>query len=203
VTPRPSSSGAGAARAAARAILHEARFREPPVPRPLAGVLRWIGHALDYVFAGAHGGTLASIDLGYPVLFVALVVLVVAVAFAIARIGVRGRVHDARTIAARHGASTPVDALAREADAAELAGEFDRAVRLRFEAGLAALAERGTIPQPTALRAAQIRMRLRSPLFDRLNVEFERVAYGGRHANPAAAGNARESWRRLLEEDGR
>jgi hypothetical protein len=170
------------------------------VPRPFAGAFKAIGRALDSVFGSGASSTIGPIRIGDPLLIGALVVVVIAIALVIARMEVRGRVRDARVAVQRRRGGPDAGALAREADVAEQAGEFERAVRLRFAAGIAALAERGAIPRPATLRAAQIGAHLHSSLFDRLNIDFERVAYGGRHAQAATAQDARTAWQQLLAE---
>lgn len=198
----PPTEAAAAARSAARAILREARFHEPPVPHPFSGALKTLDHALGSVFGGGGNSTIGPIEIGDPWLIALLVVVVGVIAFIVARMGVRRRVSEAGTKARRGRVGVDASAIRQAADAAERAGDFGRAVRLRFEAGVASLAERGAIPRPTALRAAQIRSHLRSPLFDALNGEFEQVAYGGRNAGPDTAERARGHWQELLDEVG-
>jgi hypothetical protein len=192
--------GAAAARDAARAILRQSRFHEPPVPRPLAGVLRAVARAFDGLLGGIHIGT-ASVDVPADVLIAIGVVIVAASAATLASMGVRGQLREVRE-AARKATATGRSAAQLEAAAAaaERGGDFDRAIRLRFEAGLTALADQGSISRPAVLRAGQLRSRLRSPLFEQLNANFERVAYGGQHASADQAAAARAGWTQLVDD---
>ena len=86
--------------------------------------------------------------------------------------------------------------LEREADAAERAGDFERAVRLRFRAGVLRLEPRGS---PRAAHDRRDRRgAARSPTFDRWATDYDEIAYGGRAAGEADADAAREGWREVL-----
>lgn len=183
------------ARSVARSILAQGRFHAPSVPRPFAGVLRSIGHALTSAenalghFAGANPAAAA------------VLVAAAAVGCAVLARGAVLRRGRALAVAGAPATDAPsATALAAAAARAESAGDYAAAVRLRFQAGLAALAERGALSAPATLRGAQIRRRLHSPTFDALNQDFEAVAYGGRAAAPEDAHRARAGWERLSEE---
>jgi hypothetical protein len=184
------------ARAVARSILAAGRFHQPPVPRPFAGVLHWLGGAADSI-TNAIGRFASSA----PLALAALAALVVIGLALVARgaIGRRGRRSARVAVSGARGAPG-----ARELEAAaaraESAGDYAAAVRLRFRAGIARLAERGALRSPATMRGGEIGMRLRSPAFDELNETFEAVAYGGRSAAEDDARRARAGWERIVEE---
>ncbi len=130
----------------------------------------------------------------------AAVVLALLVAVLVAPV-LRRRGARAEAAAARRptGAVDPV-ALEREADAAEARGDLDRALRLRFRAGLARLALGRRIARETSLTSAELSRRLGSPRFDELARTFDEVVYGRRPASPAEVEAAREGWPRVLAE---
>ena len=74
-------------------------------------------------------------------------------------------------------AGTDPDALERAADAAQERGAFDEAIRLRFQAGLLTLGDRGRLDYRPSLLTGDARRALHSDTFDRLAATFERVAY--------------------------
>ena len=95
------------------------------------------------------------------------------------------------------------DALERAADAAERDGDLDRAVRLRFRAGLLRLGDRGAIRYRPSVTTGEVRRTLGSQRFDDLAGTFEAVAYGGRAAEGPDVDASRREWPRVLEEAGR
>jgi hypothetical protein len=95
------------------------------------------------------------------------------------------------------------DVLEREADAAERAGDLERALRLRFRAGLLRLGQRGAIQYRSSVTTGEVRRTLRSEQFDDLARTFERVTYGGQEALPPDVETARRDWPRVLETAGK
>jgi hypothetical protein len=88
--------------------------------------------------------------------------------------------------------------LERRAEEAEAALDLDRAVRLRYEAGLVRLVRAGRLelrPDTTAAGAAR---QVGSPTMDRLTADFEAVVYGGRPADAADVARSRAGWVELL-----
>ena len=77
---------------------------------------------------------------------------------------------------------------------AEREADYERAVRLRFRAGLLRL---DIEPSTTSGAAART---LRSPTFDALAARFDAIAYGHRPAGADDAAAAREGWRAVLAE---
>jgi hypothetical protein len=201
----PAQSGAGGpssaeARAHAREILKERRFRGSRVPRPFAGALRWIGDRLQPVadFVDDLGGWVPG---GQPVVFVILSALVLLAAAGLARGSIRRRA-AANVRAARARAPTREDpaALEREADRAAAAGEWETAVRLRFRAGLLRLDARELIDYRPSLTTGEVAAAVGSPAFERVGADFDAIAYGGRDAEQADEAAAREGWQRVLSE---
>jgi len=189
-----------AARRDAQHILSDGRFRSSPTPRPLHGVLKWIsdrfhgiGHAITSLF------DVVPIWLLVPLL-VALVAGIVY--FVTQRLNARG----AKRAATRQTAELPREveesaaALEREADAAERAGDLERAVRLRFRAGLLRLGDRGAIRYRPSVTTTEVRRTLDSRRFDGLAGTFDEVTYGGRPAHHPDVETARREWPQVLEE---
>lgn len=186
---------AAGAREQAREILADGRYQETSVPRPFRGVLGWAGDRIQDVgswFTGLFDDVDGALPGGIWVTWVVLGVLVAVAAVLIARAAIRRRVEAAEaTAASERAAESDPRVLEREADAAERAGDFEHAVRLRFRAGVLRLdRERDT----TGAIAAD----LHDPDFDRIGDEHDRIAYGGRPASDADASSSREGWREVL-----
>jgi hypothetical protein len=188
------------ARRQARDILDERRYQPAKVPRPFEGVLEWLGDRLRPI--GEFLDDVLSSAPGRLLLIAGFVALVAVVATVIARR--RGR---AGAVVGRRGgrggdAEESLDParLEREADEAERRGEFDRALRLRFRAGLLRLDDVGAISFRPSLTSGQVARRLRQPAFDDLAITFDGVAYGGRRASTDDVRVARERWPRVLAE---
>ena len=94
-----------------------------------------------------------------------------------------------------------VETLEAEALAAEAAGDHDRAVRLRFRAGLLRLdRDAYAIQHRPGLTTREVRSGLQLPRFDGLADTFEAVAYGGERAAPSDTAVAREHWPVVVRE---
>ena len=191
---------ADSARRAAAAILRESRFHNPNVPRPLHGVLHDVGdalsavghavtHVVDQIGSVFPGGTVAVwILLG--------IVLLGTIAYTARRYSRRALLRESgRGDAARRArrAERAAD-LEREAARAERDGRFEEAVRLRFRAGLARLAEDGAIRTARSTPNAQLARMLHSSDFDALARRFDEIAYGASPAGPDDADDARRRW---------
>lgn len=190
------------AREAARDVLDDERFRDDPTPAPLRGPLRWIGDrlrdawdAIADVFERLPGPTWVAL----VVLFAALVALVV---WRMARR--RDRLARIRGVQApdRADRADRVDAraLEAEAEAAEGVGDYERALRLRFRAGLLRLDDAGAVTLRPDLTNREVRATLRVPTFDDLADAFEAVTYGERSATPEHVAGARRSWPGVVDE---
>jgi len=192
-----------AARREAQHILSDGRFKSSSTPRPLRGPLKWIADRLNDVF-GPIGRFLERVPAVVWWIFVAA--LVAFIVWMVVRVR-RRRVTAPPASAARRGPAgnraEDADALEREADEAERSGDLERAVRLRFRAGLLRLGDRGVIRYRPSVMTGEVRRTLRSERFDGLAGTFEAVTYGGRTAEHPDVDAARREWPHVLEESGR
>ena len=131
---------ATATREEARAILDQRRFHGSDVPRPLAGVLGWIGDSSARSPAARPPARWRAGRTGR--LWTSLAALVLAARLAgRAPLDARGGIGGAALGPARgRGGNEPVPGARADADAAERSGDLARALRLRFRAGLLRLA---------------------------------------------------------------
>lgn len=198
---RTAQQSPGGARANAASILREHRFHGSAVPRPLHGVLAWLGRLLHRIFGpvgrlGRHvpGG----VRVAWTILAVVLVVLTALVAARVGRrrSGRRLELGDDR----RSGRRLDPAKLDRDAEEAERRGELELALRLRFRAGLLRLGGAEAIPLRASLTSGEAGRLLRSPIFDELSRDFDEVVYGGLPAGERHVLAAREQWPRLLDE---
>jgi hypothetical protein len=197
----PTQAGAGDARREAEDILDERRFHESRVPRPLHGVLEWLGDKLRFV-ARPFDWLAARLPGGWTTLWIAIGALVVLLAaFVATRLGARrgGRLLDAAA-SRRSGRAPDPDRLERDAAEAERHGDLELALRLRFRAGLIRLARAEVIPGHEPLTSGQLRRLVGSRSFDRLALDLDEVVYGDLPASAEQVGRARESWPRVLQE---
>lgn len=184
------------ARSEAERILAERRFHETELPRPLQGVLDWLGERLrpigDLVDRVLPGGD------NVVWLVLAAVVLFLATMFATRLVRRRGPGAE-RGLAEARGVSTiAASQLEREADAAESAGDFERALRLRFRAGVLRLAERRQLDDPTSITTGALVRRFRSDGFAAGARSFDEVVYGRREPTLDDARRVREAWEAVL-----
>jgi hypothetical protein len=198
---------ADAARRAAAAILRDGRFHNPSVPRPLHGVLHDIGdglravghavtHAVDRVGRIVPGGTVAVwVVLGLG--------LVAAISFLARRYSRRALLRESRRYGASRAGVETAAHLERQAAGAERDGRYDDAVRLRFRAGLARLAEQGAIRTARSTPNAQLARTLESADFDELARRFDEIAYGASPAGSTDAEEARRRWSAVVTGGGR
>jgi hypothetical protein len=188
-----------AAREQARAILDDRRFRHDPAPRPFRGPLRWIGdrlspvgHLLKDAFDAVPG--IAWLALG-------ITAFLLLVAWILRRRGrTPRRVAGAADAHTGNTAAEDPAVLEREADAAAAAGDLERAIRLRFRAGLLRLGARHTIEYRPSLTTSEVRVLLGNATFDQLARTFEEVAYGGAPASAPDVETARTAWPKVIEE---
>ena len=177
----------------ARAILQERRFRRHEAPRPFAGVLTFLSDHVVGPIANALGGR--------DVLWLALAIAVVLVsgAFASRLAGRRSAVAVSRASArGRGGERLDPRQLEREADEAEGDGDLERAIRLRFRAGLLRLDRARAIELREPVTTGHVARRLRSPDFDRVAASFDEIVYGGREPRAPDVELSREGWRSVL-----
>jgi hypothetical protein len=193
------------ARRDAARILRDRRYRHDPAPRPLRKPLEWlgdrlrgIGNAIADVFRAVPGPTWLAAA-------AAIVLVAVAVVWWLVRTHRSSGTRDAAGSASKRAATAHDDpaALEREADDAERAGDLERALRLRFRAGLLRLDARGAIRYRPSLTTGEVRRLLGSATFDDLAARFEQVAYGREPAEPGDVAAARSNWPRVVEDASR
>jgi hypothetical protein len=190
------AQGPDDARDDARRILERDEYQPKNVPRPFRGILNWLADRLEPVVDAVERllghGWVAFLVIG------ALVVLAVVVAM----LAIRRR--NAAVIGAdrgsRQAARLDPDDLEREAIEAEQRGDLERALRLRFRAGLLRLDQVGAIRFHDGVTSRQVAADLRSPQFDALRTTFDEVVYGRRPASTPDLDEARARWPELLDE---
>ena len=200
-----SSPGDGVASDAARSdaenVLDGRRFQPSQVPRPFKGILTTIGRWLEPVVDPL--GRLWERITGSLPAQIALVVVVFVVAAAISLRLVGRRSPRALSRSPSLGIDTEgldPDTLEREATSAERSGDLDRAVRLRFVAGVLRLDRAGAITYRSSMTTGQLTSMLRSAPFAELAAAFDEIAYGGRPADELDVRAARSTWPRVLQE---
>jgi hypothetical protein len=189
------SPSAEQAREQARSILHERRFHDSQLPRPLHGVLSWFGDRL-HSFVDALDAVLPGGD-NVVWLFVAAAVLGFALLVAARLTRARGP-GAGRAKSDRGAAAVDPDVLDRQADEAERAGDYELALRLRFRAGTIRLARRNVLDDPDSVTTGGLVRRLRSEAFAVAAQRFDEVVYGRRRPTPDDARLVREGWRAVL-----
>jgi hypothetical protein len=180
----------GQARDQARQVLEDDRFQARDVPRPLEGVLRWIGERVTDVVDPLADALSTPLGLALGLLAVAagttaLVVLLVRR---------RNRVAEHAAETRRRARSLDPAVLDDEAERAEAAGDLDAAVRLRFRAGVLRLEQAGVVPARADATTARLLGRIAVPAFAPLARSFDEIAYGGRPATTADVAAARRDW---------
>ncbi|MDQ3772160.1 MAG: DUF4129 domain-containing protein [Actinomycetota bacterium] len=208
---RAPALSADEARDAADAILAERRFDEASdVPRPLEGVIEWLGDRLEDVFGPVVGvivdGWRAIVGIvpgGEVTVVVLLAALVLALLVVVVQRSARRRARVDFEHRAASGARLRPGDLEREADEAERVGDLKRALRLRFRAGLLRLEDRRIINTARFVTSAEVARRLDSPAFGDVARLFDEVVYGGRPVRPADLETTRQTFGRLLAEAGR
>ena len=151
------------ARNDARQILSDARYHKSPAPRPLRGPLSWIGDRLHGI-ARWIGDRLGAIP---GIVWIAIAAAIVtAIIVRVVIVHNRNRITTSQSRASRADAPDTEDAnvLERQADAAERDGDLDRALRLRFRAGLLRLGDRGAIAYRPSVTTGEVRRALGSPI---------------------------------------
>jgi hypothetical protein len=195
----------------ANEILAQSRFeQEPDLPRPLRGVLEWLGDVLETVFGpivstlGNLVAALVEFVPGGAVTLWALAAMIVLVAFAfVVERSARRRASVDVERRARATTTLHPAVLEREAEEAEGRGDLEGALRLRFLAGLLRLEDRRVISTARFATSAELARRLNSPDFDDVAHLFDEVVYGRRPAAPADLETTRSTFDRLLATSGR
>jgi hypothetical protein len=195
------TTGAGSPaddRRRAQAVLAERRFKGAGVPRPFAGPIEWLGDRLQPI-ADWIDDLGADVPGGPIVVWTALAALVILAAGGVTSTAIRRRsIAVERARAAALPASEDPRALEREADRAERDGDYGRAVRLRFRAGLLRLDRRHVIEYRPSLTTGEVARAVSSPAFAEVGERFDAIAYGGRPAGRDDAEHARRGWTEVL-----
>jgi hypothetical protein len=195
-TDRWLASGPDDARDDARRILERDDYQPKNVPRPFRGVLSWLADRLEPV-----GEALAWVfDRVWVTVAVVALVLVAAVVAAVQAVRRRNTAVVRAGQGVRQAAQLDPDQLDRQAAEAEQLGELERALRLRFRAGLLRLDQAGAIRFHDGVTSQQLAADLRSAEFDQLRTTFDEVVYGRRPAVPPDLEQARARWPELLAE---
>jgi hypothetical protein len=181
----------------ARDILADDRFHEGRHGGNLVrDALGWLGDRVRDLADAVPGGQ------GSDLVALALLVALVAAALGSWSVRRRARASGAVAVGATALAAAPAgpEELERAAVAAERDGALDRAVRLRFTAGLLRLDAAQAIELAPSSTTGAVGRALRSPRFDALAEAHDAIAYGGRRAAPEDAAAAREQWPVLVGE---
>jgi len=189
------------ARDEARRILSERRYHGTDVPRPLHGFLEWLGRRLHFLqrFYDWSAPKIGGEKVFWTIVAVLVVTLAVWTAARLARrFGARER---AATSPLAVGAmSLDPGELEQLAAEAELRGDLEIALRLRFRAGLLRLGRAHALELRPSLTTREARRVLRNPRFDRLARSFDEVVYGRRTPSSDDLAAAREEWPRVVKE---
>ena len=192
----PGARDAASARRSAAAILGGANYRKQRAGI-LARALSWLGDLLS-IPSGA-GGVFGLIAVGAVVAAIAgLVALAIGSA---RRTGRRPRISEHAAGALGVG-SASAEELDRRADAAESAGRFEDAIRLRLAAALTRLDAAGAIRVRRDTTVDQVARSLRSQQFDAAAVSFSGVVYGRRTPTAGDAAEMRERLAATVAEAG-
>ncbi len=188
-------------RAEARQILAERKYHGSKLPRPLHGVIEWLGRRLQFLgrffnWLGRH------VPGGNNVLWAILAALVVAIAVSVAMRLARRRALRERGLGSWADGDRPEDpgTLERLADEAERRGDLEIALRLRFRAGLLRLGRARVLELRPSITTIEVRRALRSRRFDGLARSFDEVVYGRRSPRTQDVVDARTEWPLVLEE---
>jgi hypothetical protein len=184
---------AATARQQAAHILSERRFHRHEVPRPFRGLLDALSRVFEPVVR-ALGNLFGQPLIGWPLAALVVLVALLVVAQTVRRRGWEG-LHGAAERAPR-----PVDParLEREADDAERRGDLERAIRLRFRAGLLRLDRARAIELEASTTSGEVSRRLRSRDFDDVAASFDAVVYGRRPPRGEDVELSRAGWTRVL-----
>ena len=190
------------ARQRARDILSAGRFRRVSVrTRPTRPT--WFDRHVSRPLGRFVGGVIRSIGglfstpLGLLVLVCVVAVLGVWIG---RRVAESQRAESKSDDASLDDVRVDPDQLDRDAAAAERSGDFGRAVRLRFRAGLARLQRAGVVDNRASVTSAQVSRNLHSPTFDGLARTFDGVVYGSVPAEPVDASVARDDWPKVVQD---
>jgi hypothetical protein len=179
-------------------VLDDRRFKGAKLPQPLKKPLQWLGDRIEPIATWINDrGT--SVPGGPIALWMILAALVVIATGSITGTTIRRRalaIERARA-AALPEADDP-HALERTADRAQQDGDFERAVRLRFRAGLLRLDRRHVLTYRPSLTTGEVARAIKAPAFAAVGARFDEIAYGGRTAEREDAEAAKQGWKDVL-----
>jgi hypothetical protein len=182
----------------AAAVLDERRFKGATLPQPLKKPLQWLGDRIEPIATWLNDrGTV--VPGGPVVLWMILAALVVIAAGSLTGTTIRRRaLAIERALAAAVPEADDPNALERTADRAEQDGDYERAVRLRFRAGLLRLDRRRVLAYRPSLTTGEVARAIRAPAFAEIGARFDEIAYGGREAEREDAEAAKRGWKDVL-----
>jgi uncharacterized protein DUF4129 len=181
-------------------VLDAAKYKGAGLPRPLEKPLAWLSDRLEPIIDRINdfGGGVPG---GPPVVWTLLAILVLLLASMITSTSIRRR---ATAIERERAAAIPEaddpHALERAAGEAERAEQWERAVRLRFRAGLLRLDRRKVLVYRPSLTTGEVARTLKVPAFDEVGSRFDEIAYGGRAAEREDAEASQQGWKDVLTE---
>jgi hypothetical protein len=185
---------AATARREAAHILSQRRFHRHEAPRPFRGLLDALSRIFDPVVR-ALGDLFDQPAIGWP-----LTAVIVGVALLLVARRVQGRswagVHGG--LGERGPRAADPARLEREADEAERRGDLERAIRLRFRAGLLRLDRARAIDLEASTTSGAVSRTLRSSDFDDVAASFDAVVYGRRPPRGEDVELSRGGWTRVL-----
>jgi hypothetical protein len=190
-------SAADAQRRAAQ-VLDERRFKGAELPQPFKKPLEWLGDRLEPIVSWMNDSG-RGLPGGSFTLWLMLAIAIILATGSITTTTVRRRataIERARA-AALPEAEDP-HALERMADRAEQEGQFERAVRLRFRAGLLRLDRRHVLVYRPSLTTSEVARAIKAPAFAEVGARFDEIAYGGRQAERGDAEAAKRGWKDVL-----
>lgn len=195
---------ADAAREQARDILSQSKYRPSRVPQPFRGLLRQLGRMLRPIVEPVERFIDRVSDVipgGESALWTIVGGTVLLVAVAVTRHLIRSRTRGAagrRTWEATMSTESP-DELERRAELAERAGDLERAIRLRFLAGLLRLDSAGVLRFRPSITGREVSRQVRSIAFDEIATDFDEIVYGGRAPDMNDVRSSRAGWKQVLE----
>jgi hypothetical protein len=189
-----------AARARAHAVLDDRRYQGADLPRPFASAFEWLGDRLGPVIAWI-GDRAPSLPGGSVSVWTVLAIAVVLASTLVTTTTIRRR---ALAIERARAAALPYSenphALERAAERAEHEQDWERAVRLRFRAGLLRLDRLRAVVYRPSLTTGEVARTIDAPAFADIGTRFDEIAYGGRPAEREDAEAASRGWKDVLEQ---
>jgi hypothetical protein len=183
----------------AQNILSERRFQDTDLPQPLREPLEALADRLRDIgapFAGILDALPGEGSVEWVVLAIIVAALSGLVALRLARR--RARLREKAFGRTMRVESLDPGSLEADADRAEAEGHLERALRLRFSAGLLRLDGRRVIRFTPSLTTGDVARRLGSPDFDRLASIFDEVVYGRRPPTRTDVEESRDGWTKVL-----